>query len=217
MRPAVQQKITFADLKNMAEKLHKNGSVVPQFHDSLRYSLQVAFRPAIDGQREQQLIHSTKRKRAQHTEGENGTTSPASGQQRLADTNNAPAVASPRSSDTKQSTRAPRPVYDARAQWKKAHRVYMEALQKGSAFFLAFLLCISPRACRETKAVQRLLDEEASFQALELDFGMVSLFQNWADADGYSNNGHFAKFFAAVFTKGMILKPVHLLSTNGDY
>jgi hypothetical protein len=221
MRPAVRENITFEDLKNTAEKLHKNGCVVRQFHDSLRYSLQVAFRPAIDEQREQQLLlnHSAKRKRAQHSEGEseNETTNLASDQQRLADTDNAPAVASPPSSDTKQSRRMPRAVYDARTQWKKAHRVYMKALEKGSAFFLAFLLCISPRACRETKAVQRLLDEEASFQALELDSRMESLFQKWADADGYSNNGHFTKFLAAVVTKGMLLKPVHPLSTNGDY
>jgi hypothetical protein len=112
----------------------------------------------------------------------------------------------------------PRAVYEARTQWKKAHRVYMKALEKGGAFFLAFLLCISPRACKGTKTVERLLDEEASsFQALELDLGMANLFQKWADADGYSTNTHFANFLVAVFTKGMLLKPVHPVSTNGDY
>jgi hypothetical protein len=216
VQPAKLHSVSSLDLKNTAEKLRESGTVAQEFHAALQYSLHVAFQPKIN---ERRLQERTKRKRTDDDDGKRERESPTSSKvhPHCYDEDQHIATTSPPSTNTKQSTRTSRAVYEARHQWKRAHRIYLEALKKGGAFFLAFLVCISPWACKETKTVRPLLDKEASsLQELELDLGMATLFRKWANADGYSTNSDFTYFFAAVISEGVFLIPLCHVPTNNQ-
>jgi hypothetical protein len=82
--------------------------------------------------------------------------------------------------------RRSRDYYDNSA----ASKVYLSVLSNGPSFFVAFLLCVSPRSCRDSTYKKALLKSKP----VPIQRWNATLFHEWAFSDGYCGNTAFLQF-----------------------
>ncbi|RDL41168.1 uncharacterized protein BP5553_01147 [Venustampulla echinocandica] len=78
-----------------------------------------------------------------------------------------------------------------------AQKLYRAAMHKSCFFFIAFALCVSPRACRRTKKLQLLIDTHKPTKFI-LNETTIETFQNWAREGNYDQSDLFVHFITTL-------------------